>query len=77
MEEELLSAWNTRVFRRFDDHLAVNTIIESSLIMKHALSICGTGVELYLPSAIAFVVCAPTFPEQTKQNMFFLKKIPL
>lgn len=63
MEEELLSVWNTQVFRRFDDHLAVNT---SSLIKEHALSICGTGVELYLPSAIAFVVCAPTLPEQTK-----------
>ena len=66
MEEELLSAWNTRVFRRFDDHLAVNTIIESCLIKEHALLICGTGAELDFPSAIAFVVCAPTLPEQTK-----------
>ena len=50
--------WNTRVLRRFGDPLAVNAIMESSLIKEHALLICGTGAELDFPSAIAFVVCA-------------------
>lgn len=71
MEEELLSVWNTQVLRRFSDPLAASAIVESSLIKEHALLICGTGAELDLPSAIAFVVCAPTLPEQTKQNMLF------
>jgi len=71
MEEELLSVLNTRVLHRFGDPLALNVIMESSLIKEHALLICGSGAELHLPSAIAFVVCAPTLPEQTKQNMLF------
>ena len=75
MEEELLSVLNTRVLHRFGDPLALNVIMESSLIKEHALLICGSGAELHLPSAIAFVVCVPTLPEQI-QNMLFLN-VPL
>jgi len=58
MEEELLSVLNTQVLHMFGEPLALNVIMESSLIKEHALLICGSGAELHLPSAIAFVCLA-------------------
>uniref|UniRef100_M8BC46 Uncharacterized protein n=1 Tax=Aegilops tauschii TaxID=37682 RepID=M8BC46_AEGTA len=55
MEEELQSKWKIRVRLSTADTLPVSTIIQSSLIKEFALSICGRGGELCVPSAIAFV----------------------
>jgi len=64
--------WKTSpVWCTLDDAIAVSTVIESTLIKERALAIGSTGVELSVPSTIAFLVCVPALPEQTKQNMFF------
>jgi hypothetical protein len=53
MEDDLLSEWKTRVQPSVDDTLQISTVIQSSLIKEFALSICGTGSELSVPSAVA------------------------
>ncbi|XP_066360523.1 uncharacterized protein [Miscanthus floridulus] len=56
IEEELLSMWKTSpVWCTLDDAIAVSTVIESTLIKERALSIGSTGVELSVPSTIAFL----------------------
>ncbi|CAD6209296.1 unnamed protein product [Miscanthus lutarioriparius] len=56
IEEELLSMWKTSpVWCTLDDANAVSTVIESTLIKERALSIGSTGVELSVPSTIAFL----------------------
>lgn len=54
--EELLSMWKTSpVWCTLDDAIAVSTVIESTLIKERALAIGSTGVELSVPSTIAFL----------------------
>ncbi|KAF8732744.1 hypothetical protein HU200_015080 [Digitaria exilis] len=52
-QEELLSEWKTHVRNVPDEILPVNTLIQSSLIKEHALSISGD--KHFVPSTIAFV----------------------
>ena len=53
-----MSEWKTRVKRCVDEILPITNIVQSSLIMELALSICTTGAELFAPH-VAFVVCTP------------------
>jgi hypothetical protein len=71
MEEEFLSMWKmSPVWCTLDDPFAVSTVVESCLIKERALSIYSTGVELCVPSTIAFVVCVPTCLNKPNKTCF-------
>ncbi|KAJ1256636.1 hypothetical protein BS78_K337000 [Paspalum vaginatum] len=79
MEEKLLAEWKARVeLPSLEGILPVNSIIHSSLVKEHVLSICGTGGEFYIPAAVAFVLCVlpialPSIAEEADLMIELLK----